>query len=154
MFHSRGPNKIKNPYTLKHMYKEYIADKEEGTPYYVDYSTFVNIITDYYKSLSEYILDGGMYQLPYRLGELSVIGKRPKTLSKKTLKPDWGEFNKTGTYALHFNDHTDYKKYMFRWSKIKGYVKNMKSYRLVMTRDNKRELARRLKEGGYDYFEI
>jgi len=153
-YHGRGKNKIQDPYTLPDIYKAYIEDKDEGSPYDIPYSLFVDIAIHYLKEISQYILDGGSYVMPYSMGDISVVGKRPKKLSSKTMKPDWGLFNKSGVYSIHLNDHTDYRKYMFRWSKLQAKVKNMKSYRLVFTRENKRALASRLKSGDYNYFEI
>lgn len=153
-YHGRGKNHIQNPYTLPDIYTAYMEDKEEDSPYNIPYSLFVDLITEYLKEISQNILEGGIYMLPYSMGDISVVGKRPKNLNKKTVRPDWGLFNKSGIYSIYMNDHTDYRKYMFRWSKMQAKVKNMKSYRLVFTRENKRKLAAKLKSGDYNYFEI
>ena len=45
-------------------------------------------------------------------------------------------------------------KYRFVWSKKDCYVANKTNYRLVFTRTLKRELAKRIKSGEYEYFTI
>ena len=72
-FFGRGKNRAKNPYTFKDMYKEYIKDKEEGSPYRVDYNTFVELCSEFYKGISEHILNGGIYFMPYRMGNISCL---------------------------------------------------------------------------------
>ena len=154
MYYSRGKNKIQNPYTLKDMYEEYIKDKEEFSPYRIDYNTFVYICTEFYKGISKHILDGGIYFMPYRLGNVSVIRKRPAKMTKFALSPDWANTQKFGKLIPHTNDHSDYYKFRFHWSKTDCYVKNKGKYRMVFTRANKRELAKRIKSGDYEYFEL
>ena len=80
-FFSRGKNKVQDPYTLKDMYKDYIKDKEVGTVYHIDYRTYVFLVTEYYKAIGQYILDGGLYIMPYRMGTVSVSKIRPKKLT-------------------------------------------------------------------------
>ena len=154
MFYGRGKNKAINPYTFADMYKEYIKDKEEGSPYHISYSDFVYICSEYYKAISAHILKGGIHFLPYRMGNVSVVKKRPKKLDKYSLSPDWAMTQKLGKLVLHTNDHTDYYKYRFHWSKTDCYVKNKGKYRLVFTRDNKRQLAKNVKSREYEYFEL
>jgi len=153
-FFGRGKNRAKNPYTFKDMYKEYIKDKEEGSPYRVDYNTFVELCSEFYKGISEHILNGGIYFMPYRMGNISVIKKKPKKMDKFSLSPDWKTTLEYGKLVLHVNDHTNYYKHRFHWSKTDCYVKNKSRYRLVFTRQNKRELAKKIKSGNYEYFEL
>lgn len=154
MFYSRGKNKIKNPYTLKDMYKEYLQDKEEGSPYRIDYKTFVYICTEFYKGVSNHILNGGIYFMPYRLGNISIVKKKPAKMDRFTLSPDWANTQKFGKLIPHTNDHSDYYKFRFHWSKTDCHVKNRSKYRMVFTRANKRGLAKIIKSGDYEYFEI
>jgi hypothetical protein len=154
MFYSRGKNKVRNPYTLQDMYKEYIKDKEEGSPYHIEYKSFVLICTEFYKGISKHILNGGIYFMPHRLGNISVIKKRPKKMTKFSLSPDWSNTQKFGKLIPHTNDHSDYYKFRFHWSKTDCYVSNKGKYRMVFTRENKRELAKKIKSGDYEYFEL
>lgn len=154
MFHGRGKNRAKNPYTFKEIYLEYLKDKEEGSPYIVDYTTFVYICSEYYKSISAHILKGGMFFMPFRMGNVSVVKKKPKKMDKYSLSPDWKNTVEYNKLVLHTNDHTNYYKFRFHWSKTDCYVKNKGRYRMVFTRKNKRELAKNIKLNEYEYFEL
>jgi len=154
MFYSRGKNKVQNPYTLKDMYKEYIKDKEENSPYNVSYKVFVDICTEFYKEISDHVLKGGIYFMPYRMGNISVTKRKPAKMTKFALSPDWENTQKYGKLIPHTNDHTDYYKFRFHWSKNDCYVKNKGKYRMVFTRKNKRELAKTIRTGDYEYFEL
>ena len=152
MFFGRGKNKVPSAYTFKDMYKEYIKDKEG--PYAIPYSDFVDICEEFYKGISEYILDGGMYILPYKLGTLSVIKKKPAKMSKIATPVNWVETNKLGKQVLETNDHSNYYRFQFKWTKLQAsYVKNINMYQLIFTRANKRKLASIIKSGEYSYFE-
>lgn len=153
-YYGRGKNKSQNPYVFKDMYEAYIKDKEVDTPYYVSYSIFVEICSEYYKGISKHILDGGIYFMPYRMGNISIIKKIPKKFTKKALSPDWANTIKYGKLIMHTNDHSDYYKFRYHWSKTDCYVKNKGYYRMVLTRENKRELAKKIKSGNYEYFEL
>ena len=154
MFFSRGPNKVKNPYVLKDMYREYIKDKEKGSPYDISYNTFVDICEQFYKGVAEHVLNGGIYMLPYRMGNISIVRVTPKKLDKRTLPIDWQKTVELGKQVFQLNDHSNYDKFRFHWSKKNCNVKNKSGYRLVFTRDNKRELARIIKSGEYEYFSL
>ena len=45
------------------------------------------------------------------------------------------------------NEHSDNLRYKFIWSKKRSVVENKTLYTLTMTRANKRELSKRIKEG-------
>jgi hypothetical protein len=149
----RGKNKHQEPYVMKDIYKDYIKDKEEDSPYYVSYLEFVDIVTMYYKAQMERIFKGGMFIMPYSLGTLSILKKIPKQFKSKHLQIDWQATNKLGKVVHHTNDHSDYYKFTFRWSKINTRCLNKGCYSLVMTRRNKRHLATLIKGGNTDYFE-
>lgn len=144
-------NKHQDPYVIKDMYKEYIKDKDENSPYHVEYSDFVDIITRYYKAQMEHIFNGGMFIMPYGLGNISITKKKPKEF--KYLQIDWEATNRVGKIVHHMNDHTNYYKFKFQWSKINTRCLNKGCYSLTMTRDNKRHLAALIKGGNTDYFE-
>lgn len=152
-FFGRGKNKIQSPYVMKDFYEAYKKEVDEGSPYDIDYSTFRDLVEAFYKEIADYILEGGLYILPYNLGEVSVTGKRPKKLDKESLPIDWEETIKHGKQIRHLNEHSNYYKFRFRWSKKYRHFKNKTQYRLVFTRDNKRKLAKKIKSGDYNYFD-
>jgi len=149
----RSPNRVQNPYTFPDMYKEYIKDIEEDSPYHVTYNEYVGICSDYYKAQMEDVFKkGARIRFPYRMGDLVVIKKRLKNFCKEHLSIDWATSRKLGKRIYHINDHSDNYKYMFKWSKKMSRVTpNIGQYRLVLTRTNKRKLAECIKTGGYDY---
>ena len=152
MFFGRGKNKVQNVYTFRDMYKEYIKDKEG--PYKISHADFMDICSEFYKGIADYILKGGWFKMPFRLGDLSVIKKPQTKLSKIATPINWVETNKLGKQVLETNDHSDHMVFRFRWSKDSGRVVNISKYQLIFTRANKRALAAIIKSGEYDYFEL
>lgn len=152
-FFGRGKNTIQNPYTFKHMYEEYIKDKDEDSPYYITYKEFVNICSDFTKEMMKEVLEKNYeFKLPYRLGFCKVIKKKVNNKSRNA-PFNWEATNKAGRIVRHFNDHTEGYKYLFRWSKRNVIFKYNWLYRLIFTRTNKRELARLIKHEKMDYYE-
>jgi hypothetical protein len=135
------------------MYEEYIKGVEKDSPYDISYAQFRDICVKYYKRLMDHLFEGDLYIMPYRLGELYITGKRPKNFNKKTLPVDWAQTTKLGKIVNHFNDHSNYYKYRFTWSKKNHNFKNKTKYRMVFTRANKRRLASIIKSGDYNFFE-
>ena len=154
MFYSRGLNKVQDCYVLKDMYKEYIKDKEEGSPYDISYSMYVELCTEFYKGVAEYIKEGGLYIMPYRMGNISVVKIRPKKLDFTSMSLDWKATSELGKQVFHTNDHTNYCKFRFHWTKKDAYFSNKGKYRMVFSRANKRDLARIIKTGNTTYFEL
>ena len=152
MFFSRGFNKTQNPYTFVDIYKEYIKDIKEESLYYVTYNEFVEINSDFYKQIIDYIIDkSGTFKLPYGLGKINVL-KEKIDLSKK-LNVDWFLTQKYGETIYHLNEHSSGYKYTFHWSKRRSTLKNKYFYKLIFTRANKRRLAKTIKSKKRDYFE-
>lgn len=153
MFFGRGKNKIQEPYVGVDFYESYKEEVEEGSPYDVDYETFRYIYEEFYKGVTEHLFKGGLYTLPYKMGELSIKGKRVKEINKYTAPIDWKATNELGKKVYHLNDHSNYYKYRFCWSKLNAHTKNKSNYRLVFTRSNKRKLAQIIKSGDYNFFD-
>lgn len=154
MYHSRGKNKQPNPYTFQDMYKEYIKEVEKDSPYDIPYSKFKDICSDYYRAKMEHVLNGGIFIMPFSLGSLSVIKKKPKEFSFRHLNVDWENTSKLGKLVHHINDHSNYFKFRFLWSKQNTRCANKKMYNFIATRANKRKLASLIKSGNTDYFEL
>jgi hypothetical protein len=161
----RGPNKIQNSYTLKTIYNEYIQDKTLGNPYYISFEEYRNICKDYYKQIISEIIDNSRnIKLPFRMGYIYVGKKKPAILKGSQNTPrkyplnttgiDWKETKRLGKWVHHINDHTGGFKYRFIWSKIECMIVNREFYRLVLSRSNKRYLAKVIKSGNRDYVEI
>ena len=153
-FFSRGKYKIPNPYVTKDFYKAYINSVEANTPYVVDYKTYVYIVETYYKELVKYILGGGVYKLPYKMGDLLIVKYRPRKRTATNTPIDWFNTVKYGKLIRHTNDHSNYFKFLINWNKAACRVANKTLYRFVPTRDFKRTLAAKIKQGDTDYFEL
>jgi hypothetical protein len=155
-FFGRGKNKVVSPYTIQHMYKAYMETIEDGSPYDVPYSVYKDIVTAYFKRLSEVILDECIsVKLPCRLGTFQIIKKPRKYGDQLFAKSsiDWAATVKYGEHVHHDNSHTDGYRYLFMWNKANG-VRNIRPYRFIPTRANKRKLAYYLKNKIKDYFEV
>ena len=153
MYHSRGLNKHQDPYTIQDIYKEYVKGFEEESPYCIKYSKYRDIVTDYLKYKMKEIFRGGMFIFPYSLGNLSITKKKPKKFKSKHLQIDWASTNELGRVVHHMNDHSDYYKFKFFWTKKNTRCLNKGCYSLTMTRENKRHLASTILGGFTDYFE-
>ena len=153
-FFSRGKNKVQEPYTIKDTYMEYIKDKEEGSPYYISYNDYVKIVTSYYKQIYKYVLDGGVYNMAYKLGYIVIIKNRPRKRKASNTGIDWANTVKYKKIIRFTNDHSNYFKFIIGWNKSNCRTVNKTLYRFVPTRDFKRTLASKIKTGEYDYLEL
>lgn len=153
-YFGRGLNKVKSPYTFKDMYKAYLEDIGDNELYNVTYSEFVSICTHFYKSIMKYIFGGGIFIMPFGLGSVSIIKRKPKQLKPKSLQIDWFNSVKYKKRVYHLNDHSNYFKFRFYWSKKNTRLLHKGMYNLVFTRENKRELAALIKSGHTNYFEL
>lgn len=150
----RGPNKIVSPYNMRDIYNDYIKDKDKESPYYVSFQQFLEITGVYYKELSrELIYESRTINLPFRMGTVTVMKKRPRIFNSSNLSIDWKETKEFGKYIHHINDHTGGYKFRFFWNKQKCMMVNRELYRMVFSRTNKRSLAKEIKSGR-DYLEI
>jgi len=155
MFRGRGPNKLQNPYVLRDMYNEYIKDIDEDSLYYIDWDKYKQIQVEMFKEIMRRILEtSSEFQLPYKLGTLSVIKKMPKAWDSKHLTLDYKASDEFGKSLYLLNEHSDGYKMRFRWSKRRSLTKNKSFYKFIASRDNKRKMCFLIKEGKTDYFEV
>jgi len=155
MFFSRGKNKVQDPYTIRDTYLFYIEDIGNNELYYIDYKLYRDIVCDFYKSMAEGILTRNIsFKLPFNLGSLKVRKKKIALERLGILGVDWKKTVATGKYIYYLNEHSRGYKYFFYWEKRNRIVKNLFFYRFVLTRENKRYLAKLIKSGKYDYFEM
>lgn len=125
----------------------------------INISQYVQIINHFMKFLSSKLLSTGEIILPERLGRLSIFGKKVNVRIEngeiKGLAPDWvktkqlwdsdEEAKNNKQLVYHFNEETNGIRYKFFWSKNRVLVSNKTLYNLRMTRSNKRELSRLVK---------
>ena len=127
----------------------------------INISEYVQIINQFMKFLILKLLSTGEIILPERLGRLSIFGKKVNVRIEdgeiKGLAPDWvktkqlwdsdAEAKKNKQLVYHFNEETNGIRYKFSWSKNRVLVSNKTLYNLRMTRSNKRELSKLVREG-------
>lgn len=145
----RSKNIIQNVLTAKHIYQYYIKDYEIDSKFYTDYTTFKGVCSDFNKDVSDRIInDGYFFKMPYRLGTLRI---RKRKIKLNNLKHNYGLYNESnGKYKNSFlNEHSGNYYVRFYWNKIKEtIIKNKTPYTFIPTRDNKRNLAKSIKEEG------
>ena len=127
----------------------------------INITQYVQINNQFMKFLITKLLTTGEINIPERLGKLSIFGKKVNVRIEdgeiKGLAPDWvktkelwdsdpiAKQNKQLVY--HFNEETNGIRYKFAWSKNRVLVSNKTLYNLRMTRSNKRELSKLVREG-------
>ena len=125
----------------------------------INISQYVQIINHFMKFLITKLLITGEINIPERLGKLSIFGKKVNVRIEdgeiKGLAPDWvktkqlwdsdTEAKENKQLVYHFNEETNGIRYKFSWSKNRVLVSNKTLYNLRMTRSNKRELSRLVK---------
>lgn len=142
-------------YTIASFYNNYLKDIESDTVYDIDYNKYRAIVTDYFKYLQKQLIEEGkVIKLPYRMGTVQIIKKKPKYYDKRSLRIDYQATKQTGKLIFLLNEHSDEFKYRYLWSKTDIMVPNKSMYQLVATRANKRRLAVIIKNKELDYEEI
>ena len=125
----------------------------------INISQYVQITNHFMKFLITKLLITGEINIPERLGKLSIFGKKVNVRIEdgeiKGLAPDWvktkqlwdsdTEAKENKQLVYHFNEETNGIRYKFSWSKNRVLVSNKTLYNLRMTRSNKRELSRLVK---------
>lgn len=146
---------------IRNSYKDY--KKKSDNP--VDINTYITLTTGFIRYLMNLIFEGNEVVFPARLGTFSIVGRKQKLKIEdgkiKGLSPNWAktkELWKSSEDArlrkqlvYNTNDHSDNLRFKFMWSKKRSVVENKTLYTLIMTRANKRELSKRLKEGSEYY---
>lgn len=142
-------------HTIVDFYNSYEEQVTAQSIYDITYEQYRAVVTDYFLYLREELIENGKeIKLPYRLGKLSIIKRRPKTYDSKSLRIDFAETRKHDKVIYHLNEHSDGYKYRFYWNKHDSNVMNKTRYELIMTRYNKRRLAVIIKSGLRDYPEL
>lgn len=148
---------MKKFYNLRDSYKSY---KEISTNP-VDISLYLSIVNSFMLFLIAKLFHTGEIKLPQGMGTISIIGKKQKLKMEdgkiKGLAPDWkstkelweadAEAKTNKQIVYYFNEETQGVRYRFRWSKNRVFLQNKSMYRLIMTRTNKRTLAKLIKQG-------
>lgn len=127
-------------YSLIDIYNRYYEDNYNNLVYNIPRSTYFNIIEEFNKIIMHEILyNTQTYKQPCNLGEMYLISKKVKS-TKLTL--DYQHWKKTGEKQYLYNDHTNNRFIRLHWKrKLHFPIKNIKYYKFLQTRANKRALA-------------
>lgn len=138
--------------TIADFYIRYKQNIEQDTVYDVDLKTYKAIVTDYFKYIRDQImLECKEFKLPCRLGTLQIVKHQPKEFTGKSLRFDWKATKESGKPVYLLNEHSNYFKYRFFWSKKDCLLTNKTRYQFVATRENKRNLAQLIFKKLKDY---
>jgi len=154
-FFSRGKNKLQNLYQMTDMYKYYIKSVIDNPLYQVSWKTYKMILNEYVKRVVDYMLDDNYIFKPGFGFGLFYIGK----LGRKRLSNvpiDWEKTLKYGKRIYHLNEETGRYIYRYIWQPERhGFeVDNLKTYRFIPSRTNKRRLAKYIKVNKHDYMKM
>lgn len=128
--------------TIADFYIRYKQNIEQDTVYDVDLKTYKAIVIDYFKYIRDQImLECKEFKLPCRLGTLQIVKHQPKEFTGKSLRFDWKATKESGKPVYLLNEHSNYFKYRFFWSKKDCLLTNKTRYQFVASRENKRNLA-------------
>ena len=133
----------------------------------IDRVEFRNLISNYLQHVTSTVINGKAVRLPGKMGSLTVVGKKIKPkIDKETgeiigLSPDWAatwklwnakpEAKEKKEKIYFLNEHSDFVRYKFQWSKRNIYCENKNYYSLQICWAGKRKLASTIKQGK-EYF--
>jgi len=172
----RGKNRIKPDYGIRDFFKYYKDNAKEPI---IDYKKFVAIWKDCAEVIVRLIVYRNLdFSIPARMGNLQIRKIKSKvflnpdgSLNKNKMavdyKASWEKWrkeypdltieeiaklkNKKPVY--HLNEHTDGYRVKWVWDKFTCTVKNQSIYSLKMTRQNKQEVSKAIKNYKTDYYE-
>lgn len=153
MYFSRGKNKLQGLHNMLDSYNYYLGRVKDNSAYEVEYSVYREIIVKYYKQIMQEILHGYEFHLPYRFGYVGIIKRKINIHSLSRFGIDWIESVKNKKVIYHLNSHSKNYVYRFKWTKDNTIIPNLYFYKFVASRENKRELARIIKNRECDFFE-
>lgn len=128
----------------------------------LDKNTYVEICNNFMLFLSNRLIEKGHIKFPRGLGDLIISGRKIKpTIGEdgkiKGLSPDWkatkelweqdAEAKEKKLLVFHTNDNTNNIRYKNTWIRARSPVTNKMIYNFILTRANKRALAKKIKEG-------
>lgn len=143
---------------IRDSYKLYKRENPNGT----DIKTYIYLCNEFNKFLIEKVLDGEEVSLPARMGYMNIRGRKQNISfdengNVKGLAPDWVKTKKLWDsnpdakerkqIMYHTNPHTEGARYKFYWVKQNVYLLNKQLYSLRLSRQNKRAIFTRIKEG-------
>lgn len=140
---------MKKSYTIRDMFKDYHKIDEN-----MSYFRFKRILDKFNEIIKEKILNASeSFEMPCRLGLISIVKYKPKTYTYKSLSKDYKTSKELNKTIYHLNEHSNGYKYRLYWSKNKNTFPDIYKYNLSLVRQNKRKLAQLIFNGN-DYINI
>lgn len=147
----------KTDLNIRSSYKRY--SKEVETP--IEITNFISITNGYMEFLMQKVREGEEVTMPARVGTLFIQGTKKNLKFNKDgvplLPPNWGETKKlwernpdakaTKKIVYCLNEETNGVVYKVNWSKNRVPIENKIYYNLILTRDNKRAIHNKIKQG-------
>ena len=99
------------------------------------------------------MLNSKEVKLTCRMGTLQIVKHQPKEYTGKSLRWDWKSTRELGKPVYYLNEHSNFFKYRFFWSKQDCIIPNRIKYMFVASRENKRDLAKLIFSKQCDYIE-
>lgn len=134
-----------------------VSVKNNKLPELVEFSLYRKILNDYFLELVSIMFSNSRAYLPCNLGYLFIAKKKLQYLSSKgkpCLSVNWAESKRLGKKVHLFNEDRDGYVYRFFWNKGPHH-KGINWYKFVVSRKNKRNLAKVLKQDkSTDFFEL
>lgn len=141
-------------YTIEDFYESYIEHVSDSELYKIEKKVFREILEDYFSFLADQVISKSKeVRLPARMGTLCVIKRKPKRYDFTYCRVDFNTTKQMGKTILHLNEHSGGYNYKFFWSKKDILISNISMYELIMSRANKRLLAKKIKSRDTDYIE-
>lgn len=148
---------LKTEVNIKSSYKTYKSIVENP----VEEKQYITIANGYMKFLMEKVLEGEDVVLPAKLGTLFIQGTKRNLKFDKSgvplLPPNWSatkklwdtnpEAKQTKKIVYCLNEETDGIVYKLTWSKNRVPIENKIYYNFILTRDNKRAIHQKIKQG-------
>ena len=155
-------------YGIKEIYRFYRGNVEHP----VSYKLFVDLWKEFASTVTDDIVNGKDFVMPFRVGILGIRKKKifvklnpDGSIDKRYLRPDWKatkdlwkrdqEAKKNKQLVFHLNKHFGGYNCKWFWDKSTCCITNQSAYSLVMTRENKRKLAKAIfdEDRDVDYYE-
>ena len=131
-------------------YNEYVIDDL----YRVSKDVYKDIIFTVFKEIKKRLIDDGRsVRLPMRCGRIQIVKRLPESWTTGQKRIDFHLTKQYGKTIYHLNEHSDGYKYRLHWDKHDCNILNKRKYQMIMSRDNKRLLAKLIKNKEQDYQE-
>lgn len=155
-------------YGMYAMYQKKFVGRDKKCDAYVSYHIWSRICNKFNKMKMMSIMDGEIFNMPYRLGSLGIIQFKRRIkfhengdLDPRGLVPDWhktwvmwkklypecetmDDFRKIKNKKVVYrtNEHTDGRIFKFHWKKKYSNIKNISAYELIVPWQHRQRFSR------------